>query len=261
MYRRALLIALICAMVAVGLFLLYLKRYEQEASGGERVRLLVALHPLERGKPVTEDALGVREVPLAYVEDRSIRESDKTKILGLRVGGLVQAQETLLWTDLAVASEEHRDLSALVQPGRRATTLHLRDDGTGSMVRPGDYVDVIGVVAANGSPADARAASVLLQRVLVLATGNSTSLDSFDAKPADGRAGGQLTVSVALPEAQLLALAAERGSLSVVLRSPEDGHGADRVPDVTLTSLAGLPARQSEARVAPTELRSEDLRQ
>lgn len=259
MYRRALLTALACAAVAVTLFVLYLKHYEQEASGGERVRLLVALRPLERGKQVTEDALGVREVPQAYVEDRSIREVDKAKILGLRVGGLVQAQETLLWTDLTVASEDRRDLSALVQPGRRATTLRLRDDGTGSMVRPGDYVDVLGVVAANGAASEARSASVLLQRVLVLATGDSTSSDGLDAKPGDPRL-GRLTVSVTLPESQLLAIAAERGTLSVVLRNPEDGHATEHAPDVTLTTLTDLPTRQAELRAAPSELRSGSYR-
>ncbi len=260
MYRRALLIALASAAVAVALFALYLKRYEQEASGGERVRLLVALRPLERGKPVTDDALGVREVPHAYVEDRSIREADKAKILGLRVGSLVQAQETLLWTDLAVASEDRRDLSALVQPGRRATTLHVRDEGTGSMVRPGDYVDVIAVIGASGSSSDARSASVLLQHVLVLAAGNSTTPEpTIDVKAGDARS-GQLTLSVTLAEAQLLALAAERGTLSVVLRGPEDGQAVERVPEVTLTSLADLPTRQAQ-RSGPVELRSAgDLR-
>lgn len=255
MHRRALLIALACAAVAATLFALYVKRYEQEASGGERVRLLVALQPLERGKQVTEDALGVREVPQAYVEDRSIREADKAKILGLRVGSLVQPQETLLWTDLAVTSEDRRDLSSLVQPGRRATTLHLREEGTGSMVRPGDYVDVIGVVAANAA-SDARSASVLLQRVMVLASGNSMSADApLDSKGGESRF-GQLTLSVTLPEAQLLAIAAERGTLSVVLRNPEDGPSAERIPEVTLASLANVPARLSTQKAAPTELRS-----
>lgn len=258
MYKRALLVALACAALAVGLFVLYIKRYEQEASGGERVRLLVALHPLERGQQVTEDALGVREVPQAYVEDRSVRAADKAKILGLRVGSLVQAQETLLWTDLAVASEDRRDLSSLVQPGRRAATLRVRDEGMGAMVRPGDYVDVIGVVSAAGGSSESRSASVLLQRVLVLAAGNSTSNDSYEIKPGDSRA-GQLTVSVTLPEAQLLALAAERGSLSIVLRGPDDAQATERPPEVTLASLKDLPTRATVQRTGPTELRSAEL--
>src|SRR5262245_51768931 len=154
MYRRALLIAFACAVVAVTLFVLYLKKFEQESSGGERVRVLVALRPIERGKPVTDDALAVREVPQAYVEDRAVREVDKPKVVGLRVGGLVQAQQTLMWTDLAVASEERRELSALVQPGRRAVTTHFRNEVAGALVRPGDYVDVINVTSRPGASGD-----------------------------------------------------------------------------------------------------------
>ena len=258
MHRRALLIALVCAVLAVSLFALYLRQYEKESSGGERVRVLVALRALERGQPLSEDALTFREVPQAYVEDRSIRASDKTKVVGLRVGGLVQAQQTLMWTDLAAASEDRRDLSALVSPGRRAMTTRFRDDGASSMVRPGDYVDVIGVLSPGGFGSEARTASVLLQRVLVLAVGSSMSADPPGDPKFLNDSRGQLTLSVTLQEAQLLAAAAERSTLSVALRNVDDGQTMDRIPDVG-------PRRPNEPRTddavaarrsGPTELPS-----
>lgn len=250
MYRRALLIALSCAVLSVSLFVLYLKRFEIESSGGERVRVLAVLRPLERGQQLTEDALTIREIPQAYVEDRAIREADKNKVLGLRLGGLVQAQQTLMWTDLAVASEEHRDLSSLVQPGRRAVSIEFRADGTGSMVRPGDYVDVIGLVE---TASDDRTARVLLQRVLVLAVGNSVVADPTLDLKQPSRASGQLTLSVTLQEAQVLALASEQGTLSVALRGPEDNHKADRVPDVTVSTVQAFKAAEApQAMRRPT---------
>jgi pilus assembly protein CpaB len=259
MYRRALIVAFVSAAVTVALFVLYLRRFERESSGGERVRVLVALAPLERGKAITDEALTVREVPQAYVEDRAVREVDKGKVLGLRVGGLVQAQETLMWTDLTVATEDRRDLSALVQPGSRAATIRMREDGTGSMVRPGDYVDVIGV--SQGTNGESRSAAVLLQRVLVLAVGNSMSSEAAQSNGADSRS-GELTLSVSLPEAQLLAAASERGALSVVVRSPDDTRTADRVPNVTIGSMNDLPqhdelrAMRHNGVSAPREVRS-----
>jgi pilus assembly protein CpaB len=263
MYRRALLVAFVFAVVAVTLFILYVKRFEQESSGGERVRVLVALRPIERGKMVTDDALTVREVPQAYVEDRAVREVDKAKVVGLRVGGLLQAQQTLMWTDLAVASEERRDLSALVQPGRRAVTAHFRSDVPGSLVRPGDYVDVISVATRGGS-GDKRVATVLLQRVLVLAVGSSTLAETaFDSKSTDGRQ-GDLTLSVTLPEAQLLAVASENDSLVFALRSAEDSQTAARVPEVALAAAGAEPQAPEDPRAArrgPTEVRNRsDLR-
>ena len=91
--------------------------------------------------------LSTRDVPQAYVEDRAIKEVDKPKILGLAVGTTVQAQQTLMWTDLATANEERRDLSALIVPGSRAVSIKTRrEDASAAMVKPGDYVDVIAVL-------------------------------------------------------------------------------------------------------------------
>ena len=128
MNRRALLVALAIATMGATLLFFYLRRFEQEVSGGERVRLLTTVRPIDRGAVITEDSLAVREVPQAYVEDRAIKAIDKAKIVGLRVGLGVAAQQTLMWTDLSVASEERRDLSSLVQAGNRAMSIRASND-------------------------------------------------------------------------------------------------------------------------------------
>jgi len=55
MSKRALLFALVVAVLGLVLMLLYVRRFEQQASGGERVQLLVAIKPIERGAVVTDD--------------------------------------------------------------------------------------------------------------------------------------------------------------------------------------------------------------
>jgi pilus assembly protein CpaB len=248
MYRRALLVALACAVAAVSLFVLYLKQYERESSGGEPVRVLVVLHALEAGAQITDDALGVKDIPQAYVEDRAVRESDKNRVLGLRVGGLVQAQQTLMWSDLSVTSEERRDLSTLVQPGRRAVTISFKNGTMAALLRPGDSVDVIAVAEARG---EGRVAKVLLQNVLVLAVGNSTAADGkVDAQQRELRE-GDLTLSVTLAEAQQLALARERGDLSVAVRNVDDAQVTERAPDPGSDT-----ARAVAERAGPSEIKS-----
>ena len=249
MNRRALLIALVVAGLGVFLMVLYQKRFETEASGGERIKLLIAVKPIERGKVITEEMVATREVPQAYVEDRAIKEVEKAKILGLRVGNPVQAQQTVMWTDLVTSSEERRDLSSLVQPGNRAVSVRTaREDTSIALIRPGDYVDVIGVMAQGAQGAgqnDARAAVVLLQRVLVLATGLETSPDAVDVKD---RPGGDreslLTLSLTIPEAQLISLASEKGRIAVALRNPEDQRTAERIPDISSNSLLNSTERE-----------------
>lgn len=248
MYRRALLVALACAVAAVSLFVLYLKQYEREASGGEPVRVLVVLRALEAGAQITDDALGVKEIPQAYVEDRAVREADKNRILGLRVGGLVQAPQTLMWSDLSVTSEERRELSTLVQPGRRAVTISFDKGAMAALVRPGDSVDVI---AVGDGRAESRTAKVLLQNVLVLAVGSSTGADGRgDAVNRELRE-GDLTLSVTLPEAQQLALARERGDLSVAVRNVDDAQISERAPEG-----GGDATRAVAERSGPSELKS-----
>ena len=268
MNRRALLIALIVAGFGVFLLLLYQRKFETEASGGEKIKLLIAVKPIERGKVITEEMVATREVPQAYVEDRAIKEVEKPKILGLRVGNPVQAQQTLMWTDLVTANEERRDLSSLVQAGNRAVSVRTsREDTSVALIRPGDYVDVISVMSATANPNaanDTKAAVVLLQRVLVLAVGAETSPDMQADIAANGQryAGDKdslLTLSLTIPEAQLLALAAEKGRIAVALRNPDDQRTAERIPDISSNSLLDSQQREGIRGVrrpsGPTQIR------
>ena len=157
MNRRALLIALGMSLLGVLMLMLYLKRFEREASGGDKVKLLVAVKAMERGKPITEDQLSTREVPQAYLEPRAVREAERQKVIGLRLGTTVQAGQTLMWTDLATANEERRDLSTLIQPGHRGVSIHTRrEDSSAGMVKPGDYGDDLVTLAEKERESETR---------------------------------------------------------------------------------------------------------
>jgi len=244
MNRRAFVIALVITVIGVFLLALYQRRFETEASGGEKVKVLIAVKPIDRGAVIVDDMIATREVPSAYVEDRAIKESERAKIMGLRIGNQVLAQQTLMWTDLA-SNEEQRDLSGLIQPGSRAVTIRTsRDDSNAALIRPGDYVDVISVMpdgAAQGA-AEHLSSVVLMQRVLVLASGLSVSpQESLDPAGSSIRFNNSdstlLTLSVSLQEAQVLALAAEKGRLAVVLRPPNDQRVSATVNDVSSKQL------------------------
>src|SRR5580700_3524544 len=138
-------LGLVAGVAGIVLLLLYMRRFEQDASGGRRVELLVAVQPIQRGKAVVDDMLGTREIPQAYVDDRSIRASDKTKILGLRATMNIPVEQTLQWTDVIATTDDQRDLSSLVQPGNRAMPIRVILDDEIPLIHPGDFVDVIGV--------------------------------------------------------------------------------------------------------------------
>jgi pilus assembly protein CpaB len=240
MNRQALWGALLTAAIGAALLLLYLRRFEQEKSGGDAVRVLVVTKALARGKPVGDEILAVRDIPMAYVDNRMIKASEREKVVGLRTIAPLEAQSVVMWNDLAVSFEERRDLSSLVMPGFRAVYIRaIREDQGSPLVNPGDYVDVVATL-----PADDRTgrttAVVLLQKVLVLASGNKTSPDdgatTSDKPRLPDRQQG-LTLSLNLQQAQLIALAAERGHFSVALRNPDDQRTLDGIPEMSESSL------------------------
>lgn len=255
MNRRALFIAVLVGIVGAFLLILYQRRFELEASGGEKVKLLIAVKRIERGKPITEDVISIREIPLAYVDERAIRESEKQKILGLKVGNTVKEQQLLLWADLT-ATDEKKDLSALVLPGYRAVSIKAaRDDTSIALIKPGDYVDVIGVLGSSATAInEAKNAVVLLQRVLVLATGTDTSPDQAkDSKEANPYSQENLlTLSLTLTEAQVLALASERGRITVAVRHPDDQGRTNGIVDLNINQIVDEKERAKIRNVRTT---------
>jgi len=84
-------------------------------------------------------------------------------------------------------------------------------------------------------------ASVLLQRVLVLATGLDTTAERKDDRGITRAR--VLTVSVSLAEAQLLALAQTTGNLVAVIRNTGDPRVTDSPVDLTRSMLESAKER------------------
>ncbi len=254
MKLRPVFFGLIAGAVGVVLLILYLRRFEEDVSGGRRVELLVAASPITRGKPITDDLVGTREVPMAYVDDRAVRAADRSKIMGLRATSNVPVEQTLSWTDVIAATDDQRDLSSLVQPGNRAMPIRVVFDDEIPLVHPGDFVDVICVYG------DTKEASVLMQRVLVLASGMETGNDRVAEKRPLTRV-TNLTLSVSLQEGQLLALAMEKGKLTVIVRNPDDQAISETPPDLGPATLIDSQKRQAveseRRRSGPVKLQTE----
>jgi len=239
--KTALVVALVIASLGAVLLFIYVKRFEQEASGGAPVKLVVALRPIEQGAVLTEEMLATRAVPQAYVEARAVRDEERPRIVGLRMATTLQANQTLMWTDLAIATDDRRDLSSLVQPGMRAVSVRAaNDDKSFALIRPGDRVDVIATMPQAN---DQRSSVVLLQNILVLAVGLDTGLEAIGQRSTTDAREHVLTLSLNVPEAQLLALAVEKGRISVALRNPSDVRVTEGLSDLNSTSITDAKTR------------------
>jgi pilus assembly protein CpaB len=243
---RATILALLVASVGGLLLWTYLKRFESEASGGAKVGILVTMKTLEPGALVREEDIGERWIPQAYVETRAIRIADRQRIVNLRTSTPLQAQQSLMWTDIVLANDDRRDMSALVQQGMRAVTIRAEGKAA-TLVRPGDRVDVIGVFPQPGT-SDAKTSVVLLQNVLVL----GRDRDDRDGQKAMTAESSELALSLSLQHSQILAVAGDKGKLSVALRSPDDVRVQEGLVDISSTILAEAEKRIAMGKAKPT---------
>lgn len=212
------------ALLGTLLIGLHVRRVEEELSGGPRVPVLAVRASLARGTVLDPEMLTVREVPIAYVDQRALRASELEHAIGLRLSVPVDAAETLMRTDLSVGTEE-RAVSAIVAAGKRAHSALVIGTGAGQLVRPGDYVDVFAGTA------------LLLQKVLVLAVGTNTQRDGVAGEDAH-----LLTFSLTTEQSSLLKSNESRG-ISTVVRNAED--------DQVILDLP-LPGARPAAALAPS---------
>ena len=231
--RRALVASAISTCVGLGLLQIYERRLVAETSGGAPVAVLTLIRDVSRGAVLSRDALGVRTVPEAYVERRSIHEIDVEKVLGLKVALALRATESLLWTDLVAGRPEARDLSALILPGSRAVSVQASTfDG---LLRPGDRVDLL--------PTSPHAKAELLQNLLVVAIGGDTERNLVGTS-AQGKRGG-VTLTGTAEQVAAISDAAREGDVGLSLRNPDDAVVAARLPE-SAPPRAGAGPKTSE---------------
>ncbi len=258
MRRIALLVAIVMGLASLAFLAKYKSDFEQRVSGGDSVPVLVASNTIPLGEVLTEEMLAIREIPESYIDARHILASEVDKAIGIRTTMGLRSQEAILWTDLAVASQEKRVLSALIKEGMRAVTVRIRQgSGLGKLLRPGDRIDLL----LRATTGEGNQVMPLLQNVLLLAVGGD-----IGSQHAGGggnmidmvMGSSDLTLSVTTQQAQVLTLAEGEGTLSALLRNPNDILIERDSPVVTAANIhlaekrAALQVRRSRKTVAPT---------
>jgi pilus assembly protein CpaB len=219
MNRVAMLASLVVAVIGFVLLSIYVRQFQREASGGDPVELLAMRQDVAAGAPLTEQMLVVRTLPERYLEGRQVLASDLPRVLGVRASIGLEANQTLLWTDLATTSHDRSSFSSRIPKGMRAMSVAgMGRRGFGNLMRPGDRVDVLLTKAKTGS--EARVVTVpLLQNILVLAVGSSFGATVEEDSPLRS---DTVALLVTIDQASLIAQARRDGALSFVLRNEDD---------------------------------------
>lgn len=247
MNKKALVVAVIIAIVGAALGHLYLSRLEAEATGGRRVAVLIAAKDLKPGQVLTEGVLGIRPIPQAYVGRRNINAQDAKKVVGIRVSTQIEANEPVLWSDIATLAQPGRDLSSAVQDGKRALSITQANTFDG-LLRPGDRIDIL------FTPNSGEETSMLLQNILLLSVGGQLSQDEGLRQSSHS-----VSVSVSVEEGQLITQAERQGTLRLVLRNPEDVELLEGVAKASRGDIIQQAAEVQRRAIAPAKPATKEI--
>ena len=145
-------------------------------------------------------------------------------------------------------------MTALVSPGKRAMTVKVDEaSGVAGFIVPNNRVDVVGSINRGEFSKDPFA-RVVLENLRVLGTGQRIVEKTPDGKP---QVVPTVTLEVSPVEGERLALAAQEGHLSLVLRSQRDETPVNtkgmKTSRLFKTSPSGAMSEdEDEAEVGPT---------
>lgn len=227
-------LVLLGAVVFGGLAVFAASRYISQTISAEKARLnpnvemmdvVVAKTDLSRGDIVTSDNMAVRQVPRIYVPGTAVLPDQFGNVEGARLAVDIRSGEVLIRGTL-----EGADVSTFatnIRSGVRGMTVAVDEvNSISGLLQPGDRVDLFFTAkppnrANRAGPQDRTL--VLMQNVLVLATGRQVRPTIGEGgQPGVGRAFTTVTIEASPNDAQRLILAQRTGSITAVLRGPDD---------------------------------------
>lgn len=234
--RSAILAALALGIgVLAAVFLaLHVRERVQQAEDQARlpmVERIVASRDLPAGTRLLSDHLALRSFPAQWVGHDSLPAVRYAELEGrvlttaLKAGDAILAVHTL---------QPQTAFSAHLTPGRRAITLPVDQvNSLSGLLQPGDLIDLY----VSFDYQRKRLTAPLLQGVLVLATGRETRTT---AAGAEDTSYSTVTLDAAPDDVVKLVAARQAGTLTAILRHPEDDRADRRAARGDLAALLGV---------------------
>jgi pilus assembly protein CpaB len=181
--KLALLVAVVLGILSIVGINMYIQKIKQESIRGEElVDVYVATKRIPAGSVIDESYVGVKQMPSKFV--RSLRGSQIKKR-----EAIVNSTALLDIEESQIIQSYHVDRDFTTGPGLkfkdnfRAVTVKVDAiSGIAGMLRPGDWVDVIGCFELQGFGVGGvkipQISSVLLHKIRVLATDQQTDPNS-----------------------------------------------------------------------------------
>src|SRR5688572_7112549 len=251
MRNKRLIIALTGAVVCGLVGVMLITRYLANVQGYTRQlgNVVVAKQEIPLGGKITAEHLTLAPIPNGSAPEGAFRKMDQ--LVGRVAITPIGVREVI--TSLKLAPDgTGAGLSAVIPEGFRAMTVKVDDVvGVSGFVMPGSFVDVVAVinpVRQQNSESQGPISKIVLQNIKVLASGPKIDSPDNQREPTSVKA---VTLQVTPEQAEKLVLAANEGTLQLVMRNYSDQEGTQTRGANKASLLSGdgyvpQPAAQSE---------------
>ncbi|PIE71402.1 MAG: Flp pilus assembly protein CpaB [Deltaproteobacteria bacterium] len=263
--RKAVLISLVCALVAMVMVVSYVSQKERRILRmASPVKVVLAARDIPEGTRLDRSWLKVAKIPKKFVQPGT--SGDVEDWLGKTVV-IPVLKDTQVMEPMFSSSRQGR-FSVKVPPDQRAFSVAVSEvSAVSGLIGPGDFVDVM-VTVEEGDIVNGQAVSrdiktrTILQNALVLAVNRiysdmrfrqasdlkQQSRGSLLASPTDDEPAMEkldnirtVTLSLSPQDAQKMSLAQEIGSISLMLRSSwDESGGAAPIPSINAREFLGI---------------------
>lgn len=253
MNNKALTLSLVMAVIAVFFVQSYVTSIEDEAKKkfGTEVLVLKAKGDIKENDTINETMIEFALIPKRFLEPAAVyyeaKEENKETTKGKKaLAGTVaivpvKKGEQITYNKITEPGLR-TGLAPQIAPGRRAISIPVNETtGVSKLIKPGDRVDLIGVIDTGGGK-EGKIAKTLLQDVVVLSVGRRVTnnvarvieADAYGGKDkvrslAEDTSFTSITLEVEPQQAQTMALVMSGGdtALSLSLRNNDDTERAN----------------------------------
>lgn len=236
-------------------FLLYSysqeKKAELDKQFGTKKRVVIAKQDIGEMDTIYDTMLEYKEIPTDYMEPGTIDNTDD--VIGSIAAVPIPKGQQVLKNKLHEPGAE-TGIASQIAPSKRAITIPVNDQqAVAKLIRPGDRVDILGVIDVGKGVNQRREVQVLMQDVIVLATGVNVvnTVPRTLEKDGSGRSLIQtnltgdtkypsLTIELDLKKAQdlIVLVATNPGNIFFALRNPSDRHQVPPMQPSTAESIS-----------------------
>lgn len=235
MRQKLLLLAAVFFGVLAFMFTWQQISYEKQLikdSTEDRV-VIVLKEDMAEGDAITADKITGRKVKRFKnsLNTNEIPFEHRDQIIDAELALNVRANTPLMYSyfKTAIRKDGRSGLARTLEPGRRAIPVPVdMVSSVAGLVRPYNYVDVIGTFRFPDAKGDAQLDTItmtILQRVKVLACGSDTGNQSSGGSAA--RSYSTVTLELLPHEVEMIVFAIQKGRLTLSLRNADDGRITD----------------------------------